>query len=32
MPTIKLSSVSSLATVRPHGSVRAGCNNTKPAR
>jgi hypothetical protein len=31
MPTIKPSSVRSLVTVCPHGSVRAGCNSSKPA-
>jgi len=32
MPTIKPPSVRSLATVCPHGSVRAACNSSKPAR
>ena len=32
MPTIRPSSVKSLVTVCPHGSVRAGCDSSKPAR
>jgi Lactonase, 7-bladed beta-propeller len=32
MPTIKPSLVRSRATVCPHGSVRAGCSSSKPAR